>query len=157
TGLAHESRSALQRTHACLELLSLKMDPRPDLLGLVSDIRTAQDHLQHLYQAVRGYAAPIKLRMENVGIGKLLESTWEYLSHWRQGRETRLLIEAGSDGLSWPLDPLAFGQVIRNILENSLSACEDAVEVTASWTVATLQGVPFLELSLADNGPGLTP
>src|SRR5262249_2630294 len=47
-GLAHESRNALQRTHACLELLQLKAEDRPDLLDLTTDIEKAQDHLRYL-------------------------------------------------------------------------------------------------------------
>ena len=70
TGLAHESRNALQRTHACLELLMLKVEERPDLLALVQDIQKAQDFLVHLYDEVRSYAAPLKLRKGKIGSGQ---------------------------------------------------------------------------------------
>ena len=54
TGLAHESRNALQRAQACLELLQLKVDDQPDLLALTVDIEKAQDHLRYLFDEVRG-------------------------------------------------------------------------------------------------------
>ena len=61
TGLAHESRNALQRSQACLEMLALAVRDRPEALDLIERLQKAQDHLHHLYEDVRGYAAPIKL------------------------------------------------------------------------------------------------
>ena len=61
TGLAHESRNALQRCQACLEMLALAVRDRPEALDLIDRLQKAQDHLHHLYEDVRGYAAPIKL------------------------------------------------------------------------------------------------
>src|SRR5207244_7695212 len=63
-GLAHESRNALQRSKACLELLALELAGQPEVLDLVARVQKAQDHLHHLYEEVRGYAAPIKLQTQ---------------------------------------------------------------------------------------------
>ena len=60
-GLAHESRNALQRGQACLELLALRLKNQPEVLGLVSGIQEAQDDLHRFYEEVRNYAAPILL------------------------------------------------------------------------------------------------
>ena len=60
-GLAHESRNALQRSQACLEMLALAVRDRPEALDLINRIQKAQDHLHSLYEDVRSYAAPIKL------------------------------------------------------------------------------------------------
>ncbi len=60
TGLAHESRNALQRSQAFLELLSLEVGAQPDALKLVGQIQEAQNHLHQLYEEVREYAAPLK-------------------------------------------------------------------------------------------------
>ena len=42
-GLAHESRNALQRSQACLELLALKVQAWPEIAGLVADVQKAQE------------------------------------------------------------------------------------------------------------------
>ena len=60
-GLAHESRNALQRSQACLEMLALTVRDRPEALDLIERLQQAQDHLHTLYEDVRSYAAPIKL------------------------------------------------------------------------------------------------
>ena len=146
--------------------------------------------MHFLYEEVRGYAAPIKLKRERVSLDQLLEETWEHLALTRQGRQARLVQEArreeGENGRmgEWengrmgesetsavrdsspsPLlpfspssfvDPQALQHVFRNLLENSLQACSDPVEIKAIWTEVDLNGQAGLRLSLADNGPGLT-
>lgn len=47
--LAHEIRNALQRSQACLELLALEVQDRPQALDLVHRIQEAQDRLALLY------------------------------------------------------------------------------------------------------------
>ncbi len=54
-GLAHESRNALQRSQACLEMLALKLVDRPDTLRLIGRVQQAQDDLHRLYEDVREY------------------------------------------------------------------------------------------------------
>ena len=47
--------------------------------------------------------------------------------------------------------------MLRNLLENSLHACPDPVLIRATFDDAELKGRPALRLTLADNGPGLSP
>ena len=82
TGLAHESGNALARSQACLEMLALEVEDRPDVLDLVGRIQRAQDHLRQLYEEVRGYAAPLKPEREELD----LRATW------RQALEHRKFI-----------------------------------------------------------------
>src|SRR5262249_51121146 len=151
----HESRNALQQIQACVDLLALKVKDRPELHGLVSDIQNAQDHLHHLYEEVRGYASPIKLCRQRTDLGATLEDTWSRLAA-RKGRQAALAQEAGGVEVQCDVDPLAVSQVFRNVLDNSLSACADPVEIRAAWSDGELDGEPALCLRLRDNGPGLS-
>jgi signal transduction histidine kinase len=54
------------------------------------------------------------------------------------------------------VDPLALGQVFRNILENSLYACRDPVKICASWSEVQRNGSGEIKVSLRDNGPGMS-
>jgi two-component system, LuxR family, sensor kinase FixL len=156
-GLAHESRNALQRTHACLELLQLKAEDRPDLLDLTADIEKAQDHLRYLFDEVRGYAAPIRLKPEPVDLGKLLRETWQQLHQTRKGREARLVEAVVPFNLVCRADPVALGQVFRNILENSLSMCADPVIIQVQWAQVMYKSGHAIQAKLRDNGPGFSP
>src|SRR5262249_2160943 len=54
-------------------------------------------------------------------------------------------------------DAVALGQVLRNILENSLAACADPTVITVEWSETVLEGRVALRLVIRDNGPGLSP
>jgi two-component system, LuxR family, sensor kinase FixL len=157
TGLAHESRNALQQSQACLELLALKLRTMPDVSSLVEDIQKSQDHLHHLFEEVRGYAAPIKLRRETIDLGQIIDDTWNQLALMRQGRHAELLAHADGINLACSVDRLAIQQVFRNILENALQACPDPVEIRVTWSETDLRGQPGLCVALRDNGPGISP
>lgn len=156
TGLAHESRNALQRSQACLEMLALDLSDRPDALDLIGRIQKAQDHLHHLYEEVRGFAAPIHVKRRTCDLRTVLQETWEHLTVLRKERDARLDFEPSVTDLRCQADPLALEQVFRNILENSLSACEDPVRINVHCSECLLDFQPALRISLADNGPGLT-
>jgi PAS domain S-box-containing protein len=154
-GLAHESRNALQRSQAALEMLALEIEDRPEALDLVHRALKAQDHLHQLYEEVRGYAAPIQLRRQPVGLRELLEETWSTLSVARQGRQVRLVERLDGACTQIEGDAFALGQVLRNILENALAACPDPGEIRVVAAAASLHGRPAVELRVRDNGPGL--
>ncbi len=155
TGLAHESRNALQRSQACLEMLGMEIQDRPAALDLVARIQKAQDHLHLLYEEVRDYAAPIRLRCDDHDLRAILDDTWEHLAAQRAGRDAHLEFPDGNGSLSCRVDRFALEQVFRNVLENSLSACEDPVRIAARFRTVRLEDRPAVEVSLDDNGPGL--
>src|SRR5262249_37827906 len=90
TGLAHESGNALARSQACLEMLALEVEDRPDILDLVGRIQRAQDHLRQLYEEVRGYAAPLKLEREELDLRATWRQAWTDLTLLRQNRRANL-------------------------------------------------------------------
>jgi hypothetical protein len=156
TGLAHESRNALQRSQACLEMLALEVQHRPEALNLVERIQKAQDHLHHLYEEVRSYAAPLRFQQQLCDLRQILRETWEHLELQRKGRDVRF--DLPSDGETWEChaDQYSLEQLFRNILENSLSACADPVEIEIRAQACQHAGCPAWQLSLRDNGPGLS-
>ena len=74
----------------------------------------------------------------------------------RDNRDAHLIEQAETDDLVCPVEPFLIRQALRNILDNSLAACEDPVTITATWANTTLTGRSALQVSLRDNGPGLT-
>jgi PAS domain S-box-containing protein len=156
TGLAHESGNALARSQSCLEMLTWEVEDRPEALELIQGIQKAQDHLQHLYEEVRGYAAPLKLEREPWDVSLVWRQAWENLRLARQGRETSLREEMDGVDLSGDIDQFRLEQVFRNILENALAACKGPVEITVRCTETELGGRPALRVAVRDNGPGMT-
>jgi signal transduction histidine kinase len=157
TGLAHESGNALARSRSCLELLAWEVEGRPEALQLIQGIQKAQDHLQQLYEEVRGYAAPIKLERDLWDVGRIWRQAWENLRLARQGRAAVLREEADNVDLHCVVDPFRLEQVFRNLFDNALAACSDPAEITVRCADRALDGRPALEVSVRDNGPGLGP
>ncbi len=155
TGLAHESGNALARSKACLEMLAWEVEDRPEALELIDRIQKAQNHLKHLYEEVRGYAAPIKLDREVWDLSGIWRQAWENLAVSRQGRDTALSEDTGGLDLQCAVDQFRLEQVFRNILENSLAACPDPVRIEVQCSATTIDGQPAVQIAVRDNGPGL--
>jgi PAS domain S-box-containing protein len=157
TGLAHESGNALARSQSCLEMLSWEVEDRPEAQELIKRIQQAQDHLQHLYDEVRGYAAPLKLEREVVDVRLIWRQAWENLRLARQNRDATLHEELGVLDTLCDADPFRVEQVFRNILDNALAACRDPVRITVRCLATEVEGRSALRVAVRDNGPGLTP
>lgn len=157
TGLAHESRNALQRSQAFLELLATQLEGQPESLELVGRIQTAQNQLHQLYEEVRQYAAPLRISPTACEIDELIEETWAHLEHLRRNREARLQIHASARSATCPADRFMIQQVFRNVLENSLAACSGPVSIDVECAVVKHPDGPRLRVSVRDNGPGLSP
>ena len=155
TGLAHESRNAFQRSQACLDMLALEVGDRPEAGALVEKIQKALDHLHHLYEEVRDYAAPIQLSRHETDLGDLWRETWAHLELVRHGKDVRLYERNVGIDLVCAVDRHAFEQVFRNVLENAIAACLEPGEITITCNATRLDGRPAVELQVSDNGPGI--
>jgi PAS domain S-box-containing protein len=157
TGLAHESRNALNRSQVCLEMLSMEVEDRPEALHLIARLQKAQDDLYRLFEDVRSYAAPIHLELRVCNLADVWRATWVNLEEQRKGRETTLHEELDGLDLQCVGDPFRLEQVFRNIMDNSLAACAGAVTIEVRSTAAEIDGQPAIRIALRDHGPGLSP
>ncbi len=156
TGLAHESRNALQRSQASLDMLSAIVgNEDPDTGKLIQRIQMAQDDLHRLYEDVREYARPIRVETTPKRVDELLHLAWDELIVKREGRNAKLTEHLETDNLICPVEPFLIRQVFRNILDNALAACTDPVSITVTWKDTEIGSPPALQVSLLDNGPGL--
>jgi two-component system sensor kinase FixL len=155
TGLAHESRNALQRSQAFLETLAVEVEGQPSALQLISRLQKAQNELHQLYEEVRQYAAPLKISRASCQLRKLIEETWVNLDVSHKGRDAAITFEK-CEVETLTADRFLLQQVIRNILENSLAACSDPVLIRVNIVIAHEMHSRQVRISLSDNGPGLT-
>ncbi|MDB5389870.1 MAG: todS 2 [Planctomycetaceae bacterium] len=157
TGLAHESRNALQRSQACLELLKDELQGQAEPLELVERILRAQHHLHHLYEEVRGYAAPIVLHREMCPVDHIWQDTWAHLEVARSKKQLVLREEILTEVTLVHVDSIAIEQVFRNILENAIHVSHEHDEIFIRCADATVRGRPALQIGIRDQGPGLNP
>lgn len=157
TGLAHESRNALQRSQSCLEMLSAEVESQPEALDLVHRIQKAQDQLHQLFDDVRGYAAPLTLERQTCDLAQIWRDTWAHLEVARKNKQITLHEAVDPDGAVCHADPFAIGQVLRNILENAIAACREPGKIVIRCRPSTVDGQPAVQLAIEDNGPGIPP
>ncbi len=156
TGLTHESRNALARSQANLRRLSRRLKGQTELLTLIDAAIAAQEDLRQLFEDVRQYAAPIHLKYELTDIGQLVSEAWDQLATNREGRNAELHQSLVTFGLNCEVDAFLVRNAIRNILENSLSACSDPVRIEIDYGELQIADNEFLKIVIRDNGPGLT-
>ncbi len=152
TGLAHESRNALQRSGACLEALLLEIEDRPEARRQAVRIQAALDHLHVLYEEVRNYAAPLRLDLEAVPLLERVRQAWQLLRPlWQASKIQFRLEEKLEPGAEVLADVHRLDQVLANLLQNALQA----VDQTGIIECRVDQGNGMATLSVLDSGPGI--
>jgi signal transduction histidine kinase len=154
--LVHESRNALQRSKACLEMLTLDLEDKPAALQLVARAQRAQDDLHRLYEEVRQWAAPVKLNFAPCNLQQLWSEVWNEVCEARQQQSVKLC-EDVQDIPVCDVDEFAMAHVFRNILENAMDVSSSGKEITVRCKSFEARGENLLWIAFEDCGPGLKP
>jgi signal transduction histidine kinase len=155
TGLAHESRNALQRIGASAEMLELEMEGNEQALQLVSRIQQSKDHLHQLLEEVRNYAATIILDRSPCRVSEVWREAWQLLQQHPGWRTAQFEEHLHTQLMVINADRFRLVQVFRNLLENSLAASQDPVKIAVTCEDATIGSTPAIRLSVTDNGTGM--
>ncbi|MFT5300231.1 MAG: signal transduction histidine kinase [Mariniblastus sp.] len=157
-GLAHESRNAFQRSHACLAELTLDLESMPESLSLVHKVQKALDDLNFLLEEVREYSAPIILERRQINLGELVTETWQQILDAKQAVAPEFSISVASNvPPSCYVDRERLGQVFRNLLENARFACQSPgkIQVEIEAVESPVPAQPTLSVSVLDDGKGV--
>jgi PAS domain S-box-containing protein len=155
TGLSHESRNALQRSLACLELLEKTVRDNPRAHMLLSEAQRAQQDLKQVYEEVQAYAAPIRLEVADQDLAQCWREAWKDLAPVREGRHAELVEDLDGVQTLCPVDVFRMRQVFRNLFENALAAAEGPVVIRIRGCEGEINGIPCLRVEVQDNGPGI--
>ena len=156
TGLAHESRNILQRSHACLETLILDIEDRPGAMKQARRIQAALDHLHSLYEEVRNFAAPILLDLEDVDLRRALLAAWQQLEPYRKARPVNLdVVLHNAASCLVRGDRNRIDQVFTNVLQNAMDACQDREQALITCHIRQLASPRGCEVVIEDNGRGV--
>ena len=152
--LVHESRNALQRSKASLEMLQLEVEDRPEALKLIQRAQKAQEDLHRLYEEVRQWAAPLTLRREACDLRELWKEVWCLVKQAHPARDTRLIEDIACQDAVCHIDPFLISQVLRNIFENALEVTPPGSTITVRCMSSTQSGE--IVIAITDQGPGLS-
>jgi signal transduction histidine kinase len=155
TGLAHESRNALQRARGCLDLLELDLEGKPEQLNLISRIRRALADLQRNYEEVKHYAAPIMLERGSTDLAELIQTAFDELSAEFASNRVSLSIHRHGDCVV-NVDSHRIRQLFRNILENAIAASPTPARIDADLRQVSAAGKRYVECKISDHGEGMS-
>ncbi len=157
-GLAHESRNALQRSQACLEMLARLARGRPEALDLIDRLQKAQDHLHRLYEDVRSYAAPIRLDRRPCDLAEVWREAWADLAPAAPGPPRLDPRGVVRPRRTMPCRPVPPGPGLPQPLRERAGRLPRPGRGRAPGTAeAELDGRPAVRVTVRDNGPGLAP
>ncbi len=156
TGLAHESRNALQRAQAALDMLELDLDQRPDLRTFSRRAMSAIDELQRLYEEVRQYAAPLQLERHETNLEEVCQEVWDQVQQIHRDKQITFTTHLDQAARTIHVDSHRVLQVFRNILENAIAVLpEQGGTIDVASEIVTDDGTAWVEVAIQDNGPGM--
>ncbi|HEX6985158.1 MAG TPA: PAS domain-containing protein, partial [Planctomycetaceae bacterium] len=144
--LSHESKNELLAIRFGLEQLGRSWDDREAAADLIAGLLESQDRLWRLFEDVRGYAAPIRLRPAQVRLTKVWRRAWDSLAAHRAGRDAKLVEHLRADSAECVADPFRLEQVFRNLFENALAACPDPLRIEVTCSERAWRGEPALSV-----------
>ncbi len=159
TGLAHESRNALQRARGCLDLLELDLEKQNEQLDLVNRIRRSLGDLQRNYEEVRGYAAPIVLHRAWTNVCDCIRLAFADLEceYPHSGHELTITPDNIPDTIAINLiDRHRMGQVFRNVLENAMAASPAGTTIAVHISQQQSGGSTWQCIEISDQGSGMS-
>ncbi len=156
TGLAHESRNALQRARSSLEMLGLDLAEQPALQALSQRSLSALDELQRLYEEVRNYAAPIQIERRKMDLKEIWQDVWGQVQQLHPSKQISVTWHGIEESRGCPGDPYRIHQVFRNILENATAVLPDqGGAIDAFSQLVHEDGKTWIDVAIQDSGPGM--
>jgi PAS domain S-box-containing protein len=156
SAIAHESRNALQRIQAAVEMLQFEIEEGSESREDLARIERAKDDLQRLFEELRTYAAPVQLDQSTANLAGIWRQAWSHLGTLREGRQAELQEKTSDVDLNLSVDAFRIEQVFRNMIENALAACPDPVLIEITCQDSKIGGAPSVRISVSDNGPGFS-
>ncbi|QDV44270.1 Sensor protein FixL [Stieleria neptunia] len=153
SGLAHESRNALQRAVACLDLLELDFSESDRHLELSRKIRRSLSDLLENYDEVRRFAAPITLSRTATHLAPLCHSVFDELQRKCDAWANRIEIAGDDtdDDLAC-VDRGKFQEVFHQILDNAFDQPHGRVNIRVSHERTTIRNRAAVRICIHNDG-----
>jgi len=158
TTVAHEARNELDVLGLGLGLLG-EGPLQPEQEHRIAQLRISHGRLEHLFEEIRSFAAPIRLDLAWQDLAECWRRAWATIE--KTGRKAKLRERLESRSLRCRCDAFRMEQVFRNLFENALAACADTMKTEAEIEIeaATIEdeGRSWLRIAVRDDGPGFEP
>ncbi|WP_182870068.1 sensor histidine kinase [Rhodopirellula sp. JC639] len=153
SGLAHESRNALQRAVACLDLLELDFAGEDRQLELSRKIRRSLSDLLSNYDEVRRFAEPIVLSRTPTHLVPLCRDVFIDLRKHYQAwtNQIEFIVDQPEDDVAL-VDRGKLDEVFYYILDNAFDQPQERIKVRIEFRRTTLEGQPAVRICVHNDG-----
>ncbi|MFP4057452.1 MAG: two-component system sensor histidine kinase NtrB [Candidatus Brocadiia bacterium] len=155
--IAHEVRNPLSSVKMNVQMMENRLRQLPDdqqAQYFHNKIRRIQGEVDRLEDSVShflAFARPAPLRTERLRLSDVVDDSLELLQPQAQSKGVQLVRRYARDLPRVDVDPNQFGHVVQNLVLNAIQALDRGGTVT----VATARGDGCVQLTVADDGPGI--
>ncbi|QEF98817.1 Sensor protein FixL [Stieleria maiorica] len=153
SGLAHESRNALQRAVACLDLLELDFAGEDRQLELSRKIRRSLSDLLRNYDEVKRFAEPITLSRTETYLAPLCRDVFIDLQKQYKAwaNQIEFVFEHEGDDAAL-VDRGKLDEVFCCVLDNAFDQPQDPVRIRVGFEQTTLANQQAVRISIGNDG-----
>jgi len=138
----------LAKTHAAPQEL------RDVLERATEQAHRAGDVIRHL----REFVSKGNNNKSRIAVDDLIYSVVDFISWELRNSDIQVTFQTGSHGCEVPVDKIQIEQVLINLIRNSIEAIRQADISSGQVNITTRQAADgSIEVSVADNGPGIDP
>jgi len=156
-GVAHEVRNPLFALSATVDALEARFGPQPAYARYAETLRQEVSRLSRLMSDLLDYGKPPRLDLTDAPVGPVVSGAIAACTPLAEQNGVRLVIEVGNDLPLLPLDPARMLQVLQNLIDNAIQHSPKGGEVTVRAAAVLAPNASGIELSVADQGPGIRP
>jgi two-component system sensor kinase FixL len=161
-GIAHEVNqplySILNFAKASGNLLAGAGEPNVgDLRQWNEEIMRAAARAGQILSRLRSFARRVEPRRSLVDVGEVVGQAVELAAFENRGREVAVEIDSSPEVLFVRAHRVQIQQVLLNLLRNAHEAAEQGGAAAPQVRIRTCRSGESVEVSVADNGPGLLP
>ena len=159
--IAHEINQPLGAIRVNAETAALMVkSATPDMAEIteiVADIRRDEERASEVILRLRSLLNKAPFELRDIDLGEVVRETIELLSGLAIGRQVEF--RSALSGIPLPVkgDPIQLQQVIVNLVVNAMDAMSDLPAAERRVTVRTARDDRLVEVSIADQGPGIAP
>jgi PAS domain S-box-containing protein len=160
-GIAHDFNNQLTNIRARIDLMALRADDTQYIQQTAAQLGLAIDAASGLTKQLLTFAKNGSLARESASMEDLVRETIDFCLH---GVPVQVVYEIEQCLSAANIDRQRIGQVVQNIVINAVQAMDErGGRLTVSLasrhvahTTPVLKAGDYLELTIADNGPGMS-
>lgn len=153
SGIAHESRNALQRAVACLDLLELDLNQNHRQMELSGKIRRSLSDLLENYDEVRRFAEPVVLQPCDTDLTPVCIEAFSELDELYDSSSNELHIadQDRKNRMAY-VDAAKLKEVFRHVMENAFDQRQESMNIYVSFEPARLHNEDAVRVIVRNDG-----